>query len=110
MQANCRFIATSALTRSAPRGYPILTVWNSGQPGYIDEDKSKWLLGALAAEGATDRGRRALVAIAKEAECFDETGISCEASRLSGLTRSMLPASRLSTVATPAGLSDEHGQ
>jgi hypothetical protein len=47
-------------------------VWQSGRPGYIDEDKSKWLLPALAGEGATDRARRALVAIAQEAECFDE--------------------------------------
>jgi hypothetical protein len=47
-------------------------VWNSGQPGYIDEEKSKWLLGALAHEGATDRALRALAAIAKEADCFDE--------------------------------------
>jgi hypothetical protein len=47
-------------------------VWNSGQPGYIDEDKSRWLLGALAGEGATDRAQRALAAIAKEANCFDE--------------------------------------
>lgn len=47
-------------------------VWNSGPPGYIDQDKSKWLLAALAGEGATDRAQRALVAIAKEADCFDE--------------------------------------
>ena len=49
-----------------------LAVWNSGEPGYIDADKSKWLLGALDADGATDRATRALAAIAREAECFDE--------------------------------------
>ena len=48
-------------------------VWNSGRPGYIDEEKSTWLLPLLTGEGATDRGRRALAAIAREAECFDET-------------------------------------
>ena len=47
-------------------------VWNSGQPGYIDQDKSTWLLAALASEGATNRAQRALAAIAKEANCFDE--------------------------------------
>jgi hypothetical protein len=47
-------------------------VWNSGRPGYIDEEKSMWLLPLLMGEGATDRGRRALAAIAREAECFDE--------------------------------------
>ena len=47
-------------------------VWQSGRPGYIDADKSEWLLGALTGHGATDRARRALVAIAQEAECFDE--------------------------------------
>jgi hypothetical protein len=35
-------------------------------------NKSKWLLAALAGEGATDRAQRALAAIAKEADCFDE--------------------------------------
>ena len=48
------------------------TVWNSGEPGYIDADKSRWLLQAVGEEGATERGRRALAAIAQEAECFDE--------------------------------------
>jgi len=48
------------------------SVWQMGRPGYIDEEKSKWLVPALGGEGATDRGRRALVAIAQEAECFDE--------------------------------------
>jgi hypothetical protein len=47
-------------------------VWNSGRAGYIDEEKSRWLLPLLAGAGATDRGRRALAAIAREAECFDE--------------------------------------
>jgi hypothetical protein len=47
-------------------------VWNSGEPGYINEDKARWLLAALGGEDATDRGMRALAAIAKEAECFDE--------------------------------------
>jgi hypothetical protein len=47
-------------------------VWRSGRAGYIDRDKSLWLLGALACEGATNRATRALVQIAKEAECFDE--------------------------------------
>lgn len=47
-------------------------VWQSGRPGYIDADKSEWLLTALAGEDATDRATRALVAIAQAAECFDE--------------------------------------
>lgn len=47
-------------------------VWGSGRPGYVDEDKSIWVRSALAGEGATNRATRALVAIAKEAECFDE--------------------------------------
>jgi hypothetical protein len=47
-------------------------VWRSGRAGYMDQDKSKWLLAALDADGATDRTRRALAAIAREAECFDE--------------------------------------
>ena len=47
-------------------------VWNSGEAGYIDADKSKWLLGSLAHEGATERATRALVSIAREAQCFDE--------------------------------------
>ena len=47
-------------------------VWNSGEPGYTDADKSKWLLDALGGEDATERGKRALAAIAQEAECFDE--------------------------------------
>jgi hypothetical protein len=47
-------------------------VWRSGRAGYIDGDKSQWLLGALACEGATSRATRVLVQIAKEAECFDE--------------------------------------
>jgi hypothetical protein len=47
-------------------------VWNSGEPGYINEDKARWLLAALGGKDATDRGMRALAAIAKEAECFDE--------------------------------------
>ena len=47
-------------------------VWNSGPAGYIDADKARWLLPLLAGEGATSRATRALAAIAKEAECFDE--------------------------------------
>ncbi len=47
-------------------------VWGSGPAGYIDADKARWLLPALTGEGSTSRSSRALVAIAKEAECFDE--------------------------------------
>ena len=47
-------------------------VWGSGQAGYVDADKAKWLLPLLAGEGATSRATRALAAIAQEAECFDE--------------------------------------
>ena len=55
-------------------------VWRSGRAGYIDRDKSLWLLGALACEGATNRATRALVQIAKEAECFDEAFFAGSAS------------------------------
>ena len=47
-------------------------VWGSGPAGYIDADKAGWLLPLLTGEGATSRATRALVAIAQEAECFDE--------------------------------------
>ena len=56
-------------------------VWRSGRAGYIDRDKSYWLLGALAGEDATNRGTRALVQIAKEAECFDEAFFAGSTSR-----------------------------
>lgn len=47
-------------------------VWGSRPTGYIDADKARWLLPALSGEGSTSRATRALVEIAKEAECFDE--------------------------------------
>jgi hypothetical protein len=47
-------------------------VWQSGHSGYIDNDKSRWLLAALGGKDATNRGLRALASIAKEAECFAE--------------------------------------
>jgi hypothetical protein len=56
-------------------------VWRSGRAGYIDADKSRWLLGALAGAGATNRATRALVQIAKEAECFDEAFFAGSAPR-----------------------------
>jgi hypothetical protein len=42
-------------------------VWQSGEVGFIDQDKSAWLRSTLAGECVTDRARRALVAIAREA-------------------------------------------
>lgn len=47
-------------------------VWNSEPAGYVDADKAQWVLPLLTGEGATTRATRALVAIAQEAECFDE--------------------------------------
>jgi hypothetical protein len=47
-------------------------VWGSGRAGYIDADKAQWLLPLLTGKAATSRAARALVAIAQEAECFDE--------------------------------------
>ena len=46
-------------------------VWRSGEAGTIDQDTSTWLRTTLAVDGATDRATRALVAIARDAECFD---------------------------------------
>jgi hypothetical protein len=45
--------------------------WQSGEAGTIDQDTSTWLRSTLAGDGATDRATRALVAIARDAECFD---------------------------------------
>lgn len=59
-------------------------VWRSGRAGYIDQDKSEWLLAALAGDGATDRARRTLVRIAQEAECFDEAFFAPAPRRASG--------------------------
>ncbi len=47
-------------------------VWNSEPTGYVDASKAQWVLPLLTGEGATKRSTRALVAIAQEAECFDE--------------------------------------
>jgi len=47
-------------------------VWGSGPAGYIDADKAEWLLPLLTGPETTSRATRALVAIAEEAECFDE--------------------------------------
>lgn len=47
-------------------------VWRSEPVGYVDADKAGWVLPLLTGEGATSRATRALVAIAQEAECFDE--------------------------------------
>ncbi|MDQ4135143.1 MAG: hypothetical protein M3158_03065 [Pseudomonadota bacterium] len=47
-------------------------VWKSEPAGYMDAAKSQWILPLLTGEGATGRATRALVAIAQEAECFDE--------------------------------------
>jgi hypothetical protein len=47
-------------------------VWDSEPAGYVDAGKARWVLPLLTGEGATSRATRALVAIAQEAECFDE--------------------------------------
>jgi len=53
-------------------GLAEFVVWGSGPAGYIDADKAEWLLPLLTGAEATSRATRALVAIAEEAECFDE--------------------------------------
>jgi hypothetical protein len=47
-------------------------VWDSGRPGHVDEEQSKWLLARLVTQGTTDRGRRALATIAQQAEYLDD--------------------------------------
>ena len=48
-------------------GMTEFVVWQSGEVGFIDQDKSAWLRSTLAGECVTDRARPALVAIAREA-------------------------------------------
>jgi hypothetical protein len=59
-------------------------VWNSEPAGYVDADKAQWVLPLLTGEGATSRATRALVAIAQEAECFDEAFFAGSAGSLPG--------------------------
>jgi hypothetical protein len=77
-------------------------VWRSGRAGYIDRDKSLWLLGALACAGATHRATRALVQIAKEAECFDEAFFAGPSSREPQLLEPQLPDPQVLTTARRA--------
>jgi hypothetical protein len=57
-------------------------VWATEPAGYVDADKARWILPLLTGEGATSRATRALVAIAQEAECFDEAFFAAPAGRI----------------------------